>query len=224
MLNKKTLTYILLPFFLLASGLGHSQIITSKKEAIKKGVYQKPIEIKKTEDSPEKTAKTIAVREIKPIVKTSKPTPKPKKVVINDKEDDDLIFSSSENYLGMQMINNAMSFVGVKYRGGGTSIAGMDCSGLVTAVFNIFDVKIPRSSIEMSRVGERCEPKDAQKGDLIFFKTRGRSVINHVGMIVEVLNDEIKFIHASSSQGVMISSTKEPYYQRAFAQINKVLK
>ena len=76
----------------------------------------------------------------------------------------------------------------------------------------------------MAKVGEKCEPQDAKKGDLIFFKTRGRSVINHVGMVVEVLGDEIKFIHASSSNGVMISSTKEAYYRRAFAQINKVLK
>ena len=223
MLNKNRLSYLLLPLLLLASILGHSQIITSKKEAIKKGIYQKPSEIKKTE-VPAKAVVVIdnKIKETK-TVKVVKTVAKPKRVVINEKEDDDLIFSPEDNYLALQLINNAMSFVGVKYRGGGTSTSGMDCSGMVTAVFNIFDLKLPRSSIEMAKVGERCDPKDAKKGDLIFFKTRGRSVINHVGMVVEVLNDEIKFIHASSSNGVMISSTKEAYYRRAFAQINKVL-
>lgn len=228
MLSKKTLFY-LLPLLLLSNFIGYSQIITSKKEAVKKGVYQKPTEVKKSEIE---TAKTVKITENTPkqkeavAVKTTKSTvTKPKKtVVINEKEDDDIVLSPTEDYLAMQLINNAMSFVGVKYRGGGTTIAGMDCSGMVTAIFNIFDLKLPRSSINMSKVGERKDIKDAQKGDLIFFKTRGRNVINHVGMVVEVLNDEVKFIHASSSNGVIVSSTKEAYYRKAFAQINKVLK
>ncbi|MGG7035635.1 MAG: C40 family peptidase [Flavobacterium sp.] len=228
MLSKK-IVFCLLSLFLANNFIGHSQIITSKKEAVKQGIYQKPAEIKKPETE---TAKTVKITETaakpkEPIaIKITKPAvTKPKKtIVINENEDDDIVLSSTENYLAMQMINNAMSFVGVKYRGGGTTIAGMDCSGMVTAIFNIFDIKLPRSSIDMSKVGERINIKDAQKGDLIFFKTRGRNVINHVGMVVEVLNDEVKFIHASSGNGVIVSSTKEAYYKKAFAQINKVLK
>jgi len=67
------------------------------------------------------------------------------------------------------------------------------------------------------------DEKDIEKGDLIFFKTNGRRVINHVGIVVEVLANEIKFIHSASSKGVTISSTKEPYYKKSFAQVNKVL-
>ena len=213
--------------------LGTSQIITSKKEAVKKGVYQKPVE-KKADAAADKT-KLLAANDAKPKeIKSAKPepvktmavkpaAPKAKKAVINDKEDPDLVLSPQENYLALQMINNAMGFIGVKYHGGGTSIAGMDCSGMVTAVFNIFDMKLPRSSNQMASVGEKIENKDAKKGDLIFFKTNGRSVINHVGMVVEVLSDEIRFIHSSTQSGVIISSTKEPYYKRTFAQVNRVL-
>jgi len=212
--------------------LGSSQIITSKKEAVKKGVYQKPAE--KKAEATDKFAKLIAMNDNKSKeVKTIKPevaapkakpaAPKSKKAVINDNEDPDLVISPQENYLALQMINNAMGFIGVKYHGGGTSIAGMDCSGMVTAVFNIFDMKLPRSSNQMATVGEKIDNKDAKKGDLIFFKTNGRSVINHVGMVVEVLADEIKFIHSSTQSGVIISSTKEPYYKRTFAQVNRVL-
>ena len=43
-------------------------------------------------------------------------------------------------------------------------------------------------------------------------------------MVVEVINDEIKFLHSSVSRGVMVSSTKESYYKRAFVQVNEVLK
>jgi cell wall-associated NlpC family hydrolase len=88
--------------------------------------------------------------------------------------------------------------------------------------FNAKDIILPRSSIEMSNYGVVVSPEEAKKGDLIFFKTRGGRQINHVGMVVEVLDGEIKFIHSSSS-GVMISSTKENYYKRTFSQINHVL-
>ncbi|MEY4038582.1 MAG: hypothetical protein RIR67_892, partial [Bacteroidota bacterium] len=65
--------------------------------------------------------------------------------------------------------------------------------------------------------------KEAKKGDLIFFKTRGGNQINHVGMVVEVCDGEIRFIHSSTQSGVIISSTKEKYYEKNFTQINRVL-
>ena len=196
----------------------HAQIITSKKEAEKKGIYKKPEEKKSI--TTDKAAKALASNDIKPKQATAKSY---SKNIINTTEDKDLLFSKSDNYLALQLINNAMQFIGVRYRGGGTSTSGMDCSGMVTAVFNIFDRKLPRSSNEMAHIGEPRKENEIQKGDLIFFKTNGKKVINHVGMVIDVINDEIKFIHSSSSNGVMVSSTKEPYYKRAFAQVNKVL-
>lgn len=212
-----SLLIFLLPF------IGFSQIITSKKEAEKKGVYKKPTE---TTTQVKPTAeKAIAAydKKAKDVKKPAKASSKPKNSIINDQEDKDLIFSPFENYVGMQMINNAMGFLGVRYSGGGTSLSGMDCSGMVTAVFNIFEKKLPRSSNEMAKVGQKVNKDEVQVGDLIFFKTNGRSVINHVGMVVEKIGDEIKFIHSSTSKGVIISSTEEPYYKRTFAQINRVI-
>jgi cell wall-associated NlpC family hydrolase len=196
---------------------GTSQVITTKKEAVKKGVYQKP--------SPSQKSDAVADRapsSDKKIRTATKANPKNKKQLINDKDDNDVV-PSSENYVAMQMINNAMTFIGVRYSGGGTTKAGMDCSGMVTAVFNLFDMKLPRSSTEMSKVGKKLAPDEIQKGDLVFFKTNGRSIINHVGMVVEVIGDEIKFVHSSTQKGVIVSSTKEPYYSKTFAQANRVL-
>jgi len=123
-----------------------------------------------------------------------------------------------------QLIANATENIGTRYRSGGTTKAGFDCSGLMICTFNNFDIKLPRSSIEQSRVGTKVSADDAQKGDLIFFRTNGRRQINHVGMVVEVAEGgEIKFVHSSTHGGVMISSTKEPYYTRTFTQVNRVL-
>lgn len=122
------------------------------------------------------------------------------------------------------LIEKASEHIGTRYRRGGTTSAGFDCSGLMFHTFKSIDMTLPRSSHEMAGVGERINKSQAQKGDLIFFATFGGSRISHVGMITEVLEDEIKFIHSSTSAGVMISSTKEGYYSRSFVQINRVLK
>jgi lipoprotein Spr len=213
MQNKKFLVYI----FLLITSLTQSQIVTSKKEAVKKGIYEKPFESKSVATNPNtgilKTTKKSAL---------TKPA-KGRKTVINDNSDEDLVVGPTENYLASQMINNAMEFIGVNYRGGGTSKSGMDCSGMVTAVFDIFGLKLPRSSHDMAKVGEKLKQGEIKKGDLVFFRTNGRSTINHVGLVVEANDDEIKFIHSSTQKGVIISSTKEPYYKRTFAQANRVL-
>ncbi|OXA77057.1 LysM domain-containing protein [Flavobacterium aquidurense] len=130
---------------------------------------------------------------------------------------------SSQSDLINQLVMNAIDNIGIRYRSGGTTKAGFDCSGLMISTFSNFDIKLPRSSIEQSRIGIKVNSDEAQKGDLIFFRTNGRRQINHVGMVIEVVDGEIKFVHSSTHGGVMISSTKEPYYERTFSQVNRVL-
>ncbi|RTY93196.1 peptidoglycan endopeptidase [Flavobacterium sp. RSP46] len=122
-----------------------------------------------------------------------------------------------------QLIEHASENIGTRYRMGGTTKSGFDCSGLMCTTFEAFDIKLPRTSIAQSSFGTKINTEEAKKGDLIFFKTNGRRQINHVGMVVEVCEGEIKFIHASVSSGVIISSTKEKYYEKNFTQINRVL-
>lgn len=132
--------------------------------------------------------------------------------------------SKRENkYIANHLVENATDNIGVKYKAGGTNKSGFDCSGLVFTTFESENIKLPRSSYEQSKIGKIINIDDAQKGDLIFFKTNKSKQINHVGLITEVKSDEIKFVHSSTSKGVIISSTKELYYKNSFAQINRVV-
>ncbi len=123
---------------------------------------------------------------------------------------DKLILTASEN-------------IGTRYRSGGMTKEGFDCSGLMCSTFGAYNIQLPRSSIEMASYGVKINTENAQKGDLIFFKTRGSRRINHVGMVVEVVDGDIKFIHSSTGGGVIISSIREKYYDKNFVQINRVL-
>ena len=122
------------------------------------------------------------------------------------------------------LIAKASGYLGTRYRSGGTTSAGFDCSGLMFTTFKEIDLTLPRSSHEMANFGVRIDKSQAQKGDLIFFATFGRGRISHVGMITENNGEEIKFIHSSTSSGVIVSSLQEEYYARNFVQINRVLK
>lgn len=149
----------------------------------------------------------------------------PKKTfALNTKNEADIIISEmDESYVTEQLINVASDNLGIVYRAGGTTKNGFDCSGLIFSTFRKFDITLPRSSNEMALIGSKTDLKNAKKGDLVFFVNRGQHHINHVGMVVEVTEDDVKFIHSSTNSGVVISSMNEPYYKRTFVQINRVV-
>lgn len=195
----------------------NSVIVTNKDEAIKKGIYSTPVAHKKPNDKPSQKA-------VKPVAETTKKDKTvTKKSVLNESDNTVYTDNSNVSYYVKQLINNAMQYNGVRYRGGGTTTEGMDCSGLVTTVFKSYDISLPRSSFDMAKVGKKLNRNDIQVGDLVFFKTNGKKVINHVGLVTEIKDNEIIFIHSTTQRGVILSSTKEPYYQRTFAQANRVL-
>ena len=213
----KKLLYLLAILTFFASCKPTSIIITSKSEAEKKGFYHTPegTIIIKTE----KQNRAVST------IKTPKKEPKKdikSRLSTEEKSDDFDVSNSDTTYLVEQLINSASENLGANYRSGGTTPEGYDCSGLMFATFSKFDIILPRSSNEMSRLGTVLHPDEIKKGDLIFFRTNRKSVINHVGMVTEVLPDEIKFIHSATSSGVIISSTKEPYYSKSFAQANRI--
>ncbi|MFP5437216.1 MAG: C40 family peptidase [Bacteroidia bacterium] len=149
-----------------------------------------------------------------------------KKVEVVEQPEADFSPEPQENYFARQIVNNALQFEGVRYRGGGTTTAGMDCSGMVFATFKLFDWTLPRSSASMADgAGKEIDLKEARIGDLLFFDNSPyKKRINHVGIVTEVTETgEVKFIHATLSHGVAISSMNDNYYIRTFVQINRVI-
>ena len=123
-----------------------------------------------------------------------------------------------------EVINTAMEYSGVRYKYGGTSEKGMDCSGLLYVAFRAHDIPLPRISHEMAEEGRRIRVNEVSKGDLLFFTTtrRGRK-INHVGLVVAVEGDDIKFIHSTTSRGVIVSSLREGFWNYSFVKATRVL-
>ncbi|HMQ45245.1 MAG TPA: C40 family peptidase, partial [Mariniflexile sp.] len=118
----------------------------------------------------------------------------------------------------------AQQFNGVKYKFGGTTQAGIDCSGLVFESFRAFDIILPRSSRDMAKQGEKITLENAQVGDLLFFKTMNRrNDISHVGLVVAAENGDIKFIHSTTQAGVIVSDLSEKYWDNAFVEARRIL-
>ena len=109
------------------------------------------------------------------------------------------------------VIETAMDYTGVRYKYGGQTRKGTDCSGLLYTSFLENDISLPRTSGMMAETGMRIKVTEVQEGDLLLFKTRRGKKINHVGLVVDVEGDDVKFIHSTSSRGVIVSSLREGY-------------
>ena len=100
---------------------------------------------------------------------------------------------------------------GVPYREGGMSKRGVDCSGFVHLAYKkTFNRKIPRTTERLSSSGRSVSSARLRPGDLVFFKTGWKK--RHVGIYLK----QGKFMHASSSRGVMISRLDNPYWSEAY--------
>ncbi|APG61064.1 C40 family peptidase [Christiangramia salexigens] len=122
------------------------------------------------------------------------------------------------------IIDKAREFEGTKYKYGGTDKRGMDCSGLIYVSFLEEGVSLPRTSRAMSLEGKRLYLREVAPGDLLFFETsKNRKVINHVGLVVEVRQDDIYFIHSSTSRGVITSSLSETYWRENFVMARRLM-
>ena len=134
--------------------------------------------------------------------------------------------SSTINYstATKNVVDNAKQFDGVRYKYGGTTKKGMDCSGLVYTSFKQENIALPRTTTDLSKTGDWIDIKQVQKGDLLFFATKKNSrTINHVGIVTESRVGNVEFIHASTSKGVMVSNLAERYWYFAFVQARRVM-
>lgn len=106
-------------------------------------------------------------------------------------------------------------WVGTRYRLGGTDRRGIDCSAFMQEIFHqAYGIALPRSTSGQKEIGKKINKNELKQGDLVFFRKN-----NHVGVYL----GNGKFMHASTSQGVTISSMDEKYWTRTYTQSRRVL-
>lgn len=118
------------------------------------------------------------------------------------------------------VVTESYQWIGTPYRYGGNNRRGVDCSGLVNAVFGRFGVKLPRRARDLARKGRSQDRSDLVPADLVFFANTAGKGITHVGIYL----GENRFIHSSTSRGVIISSLDDDYYRRHFAGARMIIK
>jgi len=116
------------------------------------------------------------------------------------------------------LLENVDEWYGVRYRTGGNTKTGVDCSGFTVAVYAaVYGIALPRVSREQYRISRKISTTELQEGDLVFFHTRG-SGVSHVGVYL----GNNKFIHASVSRGVMVNDLFETYYLQRYIGAGRI--
>lgn len=124
-----------------------------------------------------------------------------------------------------EVIQAARAFTGTPYKWGGTTRAGMDCSGLTGNAFQAINLNLPRTTDGQALVGEKIKLKKVIPGDLVFFATgKKKREITHVGIVTEIkARDNVKFIHASTSLGVVETNIYSDYYIKRFRTARRII-
>lgn len=118
--------------------------------------------------------------------------------------------------MARELTSSALRFLGVPYVFGGTSTAGFDCSGFVQHVFAMMGIGLPRTADAQYDVGKPAVG-GPRPGDLVFFDTYGG--VSHVGIYL----GGGKFVHASSSHGVMVSQLSESYWAARYVGAKRLI-
>lgn len=124
-----------------------------------------------------------------------------------------------------EMINYARTFIGTKYVWGGSTPKGFDCSGFIRYIYKNYSIDIPRTTSEYPQLfAQSVLLKDAKIGDLIVFTGTNPTIRKpgHAGIISEIKNNSVKFVHSSSSKkhfGVTETSYYNSGYPKRFLTI-----
>lgn len=106
----------------------------------------------------------------------------------------------------------AAEWIGVPYRAGGDSKRGTDCSGFTCQLYRkVYRTQVPRNTEDLKKESSKVAKRNLREGDLVFFSSnRSKKKVAHVGIYLK----NGRFIHASTSKGVIVSSLNEDYYTR----------
>ncbi len=118
---------------------------------------------------------------------------------------------TNQSKVKSRLLSQYRDWKGTPYRYGGTSRSGVDCSAFVQNTFHTqLGYKLPRTTRTQIKTGSKVAKSNLKVGDIVFFKTSSKSL--HNGIYI----GKSKFIHASSSKGVTISSLDNKYWQKTY--------
>ncbi len=125
-----------------------------------------------------------------------------------------------ENLANLALLYTIDEWWGTRYRMGGTTKNGIDCSAFTQMLMNtVYSMAIPRTAHDQYNEAMKLNLDDCREGDLVFFSRSGHSV-GHVGMYL----GNNRFVHASSSKGVMISNLDDSYWVKRFVGAGRIQK
>ncbi|MFD0957818.1 C40 family peptidase [Paenibacillus chungangensis] len=132
-----------------------------------------------------------------------------------------LAFQAGVVMASSEMQESIDKVIGTKYKYGGNTTSGFDCSGFIIYIFNQASVDLPRRSADQATVGTKVAKADLKPGDLVFFDTSGKNNgnVSHAGIYV----GDGSFAHASSSRGVVIDKLDSSYYKTRYVTARRVL-
>jgi lipoprotein Spr len=127
-----------------------------------------------------------------------------------------LLDTEVESVINLSLFQLIDDWLGTRYRLGGNNKNGIDCSAFMQVMYTgIFGIALPRTAREQYLNTKRISRTELKEGDLLFFNTRGG--VSHVGMYLQ----NNKFVHASSSGGVMISDLYDSYWVKRFIGVGR---
>jgi hypothetical protein len=142
-----------------------------------------------------------------------------KKIPVNDAD-------SGKRVSQEQLVAYAKTLIGIPYKYASVDPAvGLDCSGFITHVFNHFSINVPRSSVDFTNYGITVDLAEAVTGDLVLFTGTDTlsEVVGHMGIVTEVVDGELQFIHSTSGKAYSVTISKlNPHYRKRFVKVIRI--